>query len=126
MLTTIITEIREGQSGPDRALDGVLDVLVRGPERRIACAQLQLGEEVTSDLWDYYQELKAYQDPTTKEAAWVAVDFAPFKTLKTPVTLAQIKADEYLKDMQLVKLQRLSVSIVKPEEFDRVCMLGGM
>jgi predicted RNA-binding protein with PUA-like domain len=69
---------------------------------------------------------EAYQDPTTKEVAWVAVDFAPFKSLKTPVTLAQIKEDEYLKDMQLVKLQRLSVGIVKPEEFDRVCMLGGL
>ncbi len=34
--------------------------------------------------------------------------------------------DEFLKNMQLVKLQRLSVSIVKPEEFDRVCMLGGL
>lgn len=67
-----------------------------------------------------------YQDPTTKEEAWVSVDVAPFKSLKTPVTLAQIKMDEYLKDMQLVKLQRLSVGAVKPEEFDRICMLGGL
>ncbi len=67
-----------------------------------------------------------YQDPTTTEDAWVCVDVAPFKALKNPVTLAQIKADEYLKDMQLVKLQRLSVGIVKPEEFDRICMLGGL
>lgn len=67
-----------------------------------------------------------YQDPTTTEDAWVSVDVAPFKALKTPVTLAQIKADEYLKDMQLVKLQRLSVGMVKPEEFDRICMLGGL
>ena len=69
---------------------------------------------------------EAYQDPTTEETAWVAVDFAPFKALKIPVTLAQIKADEYLKEMQLVKQQRLSVGIVKPEEFDRICMLGGL
>lgn len=67
-----------------------------------------------------------YQDPTTTEDTWVSVDVAPFKALKKPVTLAQIKADEYLKEMQLVKLQRLSVGIVKPEEFDRVCMLGGL
>ena len=67
-----------------------------------------------------------YQDPTTEETAWVAVDFAPFKTLKTPVTLEQIKKDKQLQDMQLVKLQRLSVSVVKPEEFDRICMLGGL
>ena len=67
-----------------------------------------------------------YQDPTTTEDAWVSVDVAPLKTLKKPVTLAEIKADEYLKEMQLVKLQRLSVGIVKPEEFDRICMLGGL
>ena len=67
-----------------------------------------------------------YQDPTTAEVAWSAVDFAPFKKLKTPVTLAQIKTDEYLKEMQLVKLSRLSVGVVKPEEFDRICMLGGL
>lgn len=69
---------------------------------------------------------EAYQDPTTKEEAWVAVDFAPYKTLKEPVTLEQIKNDEQLKGMELVRLQRLSVSKVKPEEFDRICMLGGM
>ena len=67
-----------------------------------------------------------YQDPTTTETAWVVVDFAPFKALKAPVTLAQIKADDYLKEMQLVKLMRLSVGVVKPEEFDRICMLGGL
>lgn len=69
---------------------------------------------------------EAYQDPTTKEEAWVAVDFAPYKTLKKPVTLEQIKNDEQLKGMELVRLQRLSVSKVKPEEFDRICMLGGL
>jgi predicted RNA-binding protein with PUA-like domain len=69
---------------------------------------------------------EAYQDPTTTENTWVSVDVAPFKALKIPVTLAQIKADEYLQNMQLVKLQRLSVGIVKPEEFDRICMLGGL
>ena len=67
-----------------------------------------------------------YQDPTTTEEAWVAVDFAPFKALKKPVSLAQIKEDKQLQDMQLIKLQRLSVSAVKPEEFDHICLLGGM
>jgi predicted RNA-binding protein with PUA-like domain len=53
----------------------------------------------------------AYQDPTTEETAWLAVDFKPKKKLKTPVTLGQ------LENMQLVKLQRLSVSAVTEEEF---------
>lgn len=67
-----------------------------------------------------------YQDPTTTEEAWVAVDFTPHQSLKKPVTLDQIKQDELLKGMELVRLQRLSVSKVKAEEFDRICLLGGL
>jgi predicted RNA-binding protein with PUA-like domain len=67
-----------------------------------------------------------YQDPTTEETAWVSVDFAPYKALKKPVTLADIKADKFLQNMQLVKLSRLSVGIVTPEEFDKILLLGGM
>ena len=67
-----------------------------------------------------------YQDPTTKEEAWLSVDFAPFKALKKPVTLAQIKEDPQLQDMQLIKLSRLSVGAVKSEEFDHICILGGL
>jgi len=67
-----------------------------------------------------------YQDPTTKEDAWVCVDIAPYKDLKKRVELAELKKDKLLKDMQFVKIGRLSVSVVKPEEFDRVCLLGGV
>ncbi len=69
---------------------------------------------------------EAYQDPTTEENAWVAVDFKPFKKMKTPVTLATIKADEALQQMQLVKQSRISVSGVTPDEFARVLTLAGM
>ena len=67
-----------------------------------------------------------YQDPTTEETAWLSVDFAPYKTLKKPVYLADIKKDKLLQNMQLVKLSRLSVSAVTQEEFDHVLMLGGL
>ena len=67
-----------------------------------------------------------YQDPTTKEDAWVCVDVAPYKQLKKPVELAELKKDKLLKEMQFVKIGRLSVSVVKPEEFDKVCLLGGL
>jgi len=67
-----------------------------------------------------------YQDPTTDETAWVAVDFAPYKPLKNPVYLSEIKKDELLKNMQLVRLSRLSVSAVTPEEFDKILLLGGL
>lgn len=68
----------------------------------------------------------AYQDPTTAENAWVCVDVKPYKQLKNPPTLAQLKADPLLKDMQFVRIGRLSVSVVKKEEFDKVCLLGGL
>jgi len=67
---------------------------------------------------------EAYQDPTTKEEAWVAVDVAPFKKLKKPVTLAQIKSDKRLQNIALVKLSRLSVQLVTSEEWDFIIELA--
>lgn len=67
---------------------------------------------------------EAYQDPTTDDTAWSVVEIAPFKTLKRPITLAEIKADKKLTEMQLVKLSRLSVSGVKPHEFDHIIALS--
>lgn len=62
--------------------------------------------------------------PDPKDENWVAVEITPFKKLKKPVTLAQIKADKRLANMALVKLSRLSVQPVKPDEFDMVLALG--
>jgi predicted RNA-binding protein with PUA-like domain len=59
-----------------------------------------------------------YQDPTTTDEAWVVVDVKPVKKLKKPVTLKQIKSDDRLKDMDLLRLGRLSVGQVKPEEWN--------
>ncbi|MDQ2721350.1 MAG: EVE domain-containing protein [Bacteroidota bacterium] len=60
---------------------------------------------------------EAYQDPTTEDKNWVAVDLKPLKKLKTPVTLAQIKKEAKLANMELVKLSRLSVQKVSAEEW---------
>ncbi len=67
-----------------------------------------------------------YQDPTTPDPNWVAVDLAPVKKLKKPVTLAQIKAEKSLATMDLIRLGRLSVGAVKPEEFDKIMEMAGM
>ncbi len=63
---------------------------------------------------------EAYQDPTTEEDAWVAVDLKPVSTLKQPVSLATIKATPALQNMALIKLSRLSVQPVAKEEWDTV------
>lgn len=67
---------------------------------------------------------EAYQDPTTDDTAWSVVEIAPFKALKRPVSLAEIKADKQLEGIQLVRLSRLSVASIKVEEFDRILALS--
>lgn len=69
---------------------------------------------------------EAYQDPTTEDENWVAVDLKPFKKLKKPVSLSDIKAEPRLKNIQMLKLNRLSVVSITPEEFDLILSMGGM
>lgn len=66
-----------------------------------------------------------YQDPTTDDEAWVVVDLKPYKRLKKPVSLNQIKADKRLASMALVRLGRLSVQPVTDEEWEVVMEMAG-
>ncbi|MEO6452478.1 MAG: EVE domain-containing protein [Ginsengibacter sp.] len=66
-----------------------------------------------------------YQDPTTEDTNWVAVDLKPFKKLKKPVSLIQIKADKRLTDMALVRLGRLSVQPVTEKEWEIIMEMAG-
>lgn len=68
---------------------------------------------------------EAYPDPTADDETWSAVDFAPFKKLKKPVGLAQIKTDKRLANMALVRLGRLSVQPVTEEEWQIIMELSG-
>jgi predicted RNA-binding protein with PUA-like domain len=53
-------------------------------------------------------------------------DIKADKPLKTPVTMAAIKADKKLAAMALVKYSRLSVQPVTAEEWKYVCKMGGV
>ena len=68
---------------------------------------------------------EAYQDPTTDNEAWVAVDVKPVKKLKQPVSLQQIKAHPKLKEMALLRISRLSVQPVTDAEWTTVMALAG-
>ena len=69
---------------------------------------------------------EAYPDPTDKTGKFVCVDIKADKPLKTPVTMAAIKAETRLKDMALVKYSRLSVQPVTADEWKLVCKMGGV
>jgi predicted RNA-binding protein with PUA-like domain len=67
---------------------------------------------------------ESYQDPTSDDPNWVAVDLGPHKKLKNTVTLAQIKTEKRLQNIPLIKLSRLSVMPIKKEEFDIIIELS--
>lgn len=64
-------------------------------------------------------------DPTDPEGKWAAVRVKPVRKLAHPVTLKQVKAEPRLEGMELVKLSRLSVSEVTPEEWQIVLDMAG-
>ena len=69
---------------------------------------------------------EAYQDPTTDDTNWVVVEIKPLTAIPTPVTLAEIKEEKILAEMQLVKQGRLSVSAVTAAEYKKILKMGGL
>ena len=67
----------------------------------------------------------AYPDPTDTAGKAVTVDVKAVEPVKTPVTLAAIKAEPALQDLGLVRQSRLSVSPVTPEQWKRLTRMAG-
>jgi len=67
-----------------------------------------------------------YPDPSDESGRFGMVDVAPVEALKTPVTLAQIKATPALKDLALIRQSRLSVMPIPDAAWGLIRHLGGM
>ena len=68
---------------------------------------------------------ESFLDPTAEEGApWVVVRVAPVRALTHPVTLAAIKAEPRLADMDLIRQSRLSVGRVTPAEWKLVLKMS--
>ena len=65
-----------------------------------------------------------YPDPTDKTDRFVVVDIKATKKLKNPVSLDQIKENNKLKDIALVKQSRLSVMPLKKNEWDIIIKMS--
>ncbi len=61
-----------------------------------------------------------YPDPTDKSGRFVVVDVKATKKLKNPVSLDQIKKNNKLKNIALVKQSRLSVMPLTKKEWDEI------
>jgi len=66
-----------------------------------------------------------FQDPTTDDDAWVAVELKPVRKLKNTVSLDAVKKDKRLAEMALVRLGRLSVQPVTDKEWEIVLEMAG-
>ncbi len=65
-----------------------------------------------------------YLDPKDEAQRFPAVDVVPVAKLVRPVTLAMIKADPALAEMELVRQSRLSVAPVRDAEWARIIDLS--
>ena len=65
-----------------------------------------------------------YPDPTDKTERFVVVDVKAIKKLKKPVSLDQIKYNNKLQNIALVKQSRLSVMPVKKMEWNEIIKMS--
>lgn len=63
-------------------------------------------------------------DPTDPEGKWPTVKVKPVAPLDKPVTLKAIKANEALEGIEVVRLGRLSVAVITPQEWETICAMG--
>jgi predicted RNA-binding protein with PUA-like domain len=67
-----------------------------------------------------------YPDPSDASGRFGMVDVKAGAPLKTPVTLAAIKADPSLGDLLLVRQSRLSVMPIPAPAWKTICKMGGV
>lgn len=63
-------------------------------------------------------------DPKDQTGTWAAVEIKPVKKLGRPVTLAQIKAEPTLKDIELIRQSRLSVAEIRSDEWNKILAMA--
>jgi predicted RNA-binding protein with PUA-like domain len=68
--------------------------------------------------------MEAYQDPTIDDQRWVVVDLEPVESLRQPVPLSEMKQDQRLQNIALIRQSQLSVMPLTKEEFEVIIARG--
>ena len=105
---------------------------VRNPLAQKHLRSIQEGDRIffyhTGDVKAVVGIAKAasppYPDPADKSGKLYAIDVVPVKKLKSPVTLAAVKADKTFASFPLVRMSRLSVMPVSDGEWARIEQLS--
>lgn len=120
-------QVAKGDAGEE--WDGVRNYQARNFMREMAKGDLGFfyhsqSEKAVVGIVEVIAE--AHPDSTTDDERWECVDIRAIKPLRRPVTLDEIKSDERLGEMVLVRNSRLSVQPVTADEWDIICSLGGV
>ncbi len=67
---------------------------------------------------------ESFQDPTTEDISWVAVELTYKEDFQHPVSLGMIKKLKSLENIPLIKQSRLSVMPITEKEFDAILKLS--
>ena len=67
---------------------------------------------------------ESFQDPSTADGRWRAVELELVRKFNNFINLEQMKADIILSNIGLIKQSRLSVSAVTKEEFDEILKMS--
>jgi predicted RNA-binding protein with PUA-like domain len=68
---------------------------------------------------------ESFLDPSDATGRFVAVELAPVRALKTPVSLQAMKANPALSGLEMIRQGRLSVSPVRPQEWAAILKMAG-
>ncbi|MCU0238014.1 MAG: EVE domain-containing protein [Pyrinomonadaceae bacterium] len=126
----LVKQEPEAYSFDDLMADGKTDWTgVRNFQARNNLREMKLGDKVM-----FYHSVSEksvvglaevsrenFPDPTDEK--WIAVEIKPIKKFTKPVLLEQIKAEQGLQNIALIKQSRLSVMPLTEGEFDLILKL---
>ena len=120
-------QVARGDKGEE--WDGVRNYQARNFMREMAVGDLGFfyhSQKEKSVVGIVEVSAAAHPDSTTDDDRWDCVDIKAVKPMVTPVHLDDIKAEERLAEMVLVKNSRLSVQPVTEAEWALICQMGGI
>lgn len=118
-------QVAKGETGEE--WDGVRNYQARNFMREMAVGDLGFfyhSQKEKSVVGIVEVCAAAHPDSTTDDPRWDCVDIKAVRPFVQPVTLEQIKTEERLSDMALVRSSRLSVQPVTQAEWEIVCAMG--
>jgi len=99
---------------------------VRNPTARIHLRAMKVGDEaflyhsMSDKAVVGIMRITREAQPDAKDPSWVSVRVEPVRALSRPVTLAEIKAEPKLAEMELIRQSRLSVAPLRDSEWAKV------